>query len=191
MFEEPEIIPYVPAFLREELGGGGAERGTAYHRVLECMELSGVRHSDQVKERMNQLVQQGKMTQSAMDSVNPYDIYLFCQSNLCKRMLNAKEAGKLYKEQPFVIAKPALEIYPEYESEQEILVQGIIDAYFEEEDGLVLLDYKTDRIDTEEELVKRYKKQLEVYASAMEQTTGNCVKERILYSFCLGKEIVV
>ena len=191
MFEEPEIIPYVPAFLREELGGGGAERGTAYHRVLECMELSGVRHSDQVKERMNQLVQQGKMTQSAMDSVNPYDIYLFCQSNLCKRMLNAKEAGKLYKEQPFVIAKPALEIYPEYESEQEILVQGIIDAYFEEEDGLVLLDYKTDRIDTEEELVKRYKKQLEVYASALEQTTGNCVKERILYSFCLGKEIVV
>ena len=191
MFEEPEIVPYIPAFLREELGGSGAERGTAYHRVLECMELSGIHHSEQVKERMNQLVQQGRMTQSAMDSVNPYDIYLFCQSGLCKRMLSAKEAGGLYKEQPFVIAKPALEIYSEYESNQEILVQGIIDAYFEEGDGLVLLDYKTDRIQTEEELVRRYRKQLEVYASALEQTTGKCVKECILYSFCLGKEIVV
>ena len=131
------------------------------------------------------------MTQSAMDSVNPYDIYLFCQSGLCKRMLSAKEAGRLYKEQPFVIAKPAMEIYSEYESDQEILVQGIIDAYFEEGDGLVLLDYKTDRIQTEEELVRRYRKQLEVYASALEQTTGKCAKECILYSFCLGKEIVV
>ena len=106
-------------------------------------------------------------------------------------MLNAEQQNKLYKEQPFVFAKAAKEVYPEYDSEQEILVQGIMDAYFEENDEIVLIDYKTDHVKTEEELVKRYKKQLEIYAESLEQMTGKRVKERILYSFCLGKEIFV
>ena len=66
-----------------------------------------------------------------------------------------------------------------------------MDAYFEENDEIVLIDYKTDHVKTEEELVKRYKKQLEIYAESLEQMTGKKVKERILYSFCLGKEIFV
>ena len=191
MFEEPEIVPYIPAFLREERKVSSAERGTAYHRVAECMDLSGVRHSRQVEERIEQLVLQGKMTQAAADTINSYDIYVFCQSELCRRMLNAEQQNKLYKEQPFVFAKAAKEVYPEYDSEQEILVQGIMDAYFEENDEIVLIDYKTDHVKTEEELVKRYKKQLEIYAESLEQMTGKRVKERILYSFCLGKEIFV
>ena len=65
------------------------------------------------------------------------------------------------------------------------------DAYFEESDGIVLIDYKTDRVKTAEELIARYKKQLELYGEALEQTTGKKVKERIMYSFCLGKEISV
>ena len=131
------------------------------------------------------------MTQAAADTINSYDIYVFCQSELCRRMLNAEQQNKLYKEQPFVFAKAAKEVYPEYDSEQEILVQGIMDAYFEENDEIVLIDYKTDHVKTEEELVKRYKKQLEIYAESLEQMTGKRVKERILYSFCLGKEIFV
>ena len=97
----------------------------------------------------------------------------------------------LSKEQPFVIAKPAGEISKDYESEKDVLIQGIIDAYFEESDGIVLIDYKTDRVKTAEELIARYKKQLELYGEALEQTTGKRVKERIMYSFCLGKEISV
>ena len=191
MFEEPEIVPYIPAFLREERKVSATERGTAYHRVAECMNLSGVRHSKQVEERIEQLVLQGKMTQTAADTINPYDIYVFCQSELCRRLIGAEQKRKLYKEQPFVFAKAAKEVYPEYDSEQEILVQGIMDAYFEENDEIVLIDYKTDHVKTEEELVKRYKKQLEIYAESLEQMTGKKVKERILYSFCLGKEIFV
>lgn len=191
MFEEPEIIPYIPAFLREERKLSATERGTAYHRVVECMNLSGIRHSKQVEERIHQLVLQGKMTQTAADTINPYDIYVFCQSELCRRIINAEQEGKLYKEQPFVIAKAAKEVYPEYDSDQEILVQGIMDAYFEEADGIVLIDYKTDHVKTEEELVKRYKKQLEIYAESLEQVTGKRVKERMIYSFCLGKEIFI
>ena len=191
MFEEPEMIPYIPVFLREERKGNAAERGTAYHRVLECMDLAGIRHSDQVKERMEELVLQGKLTQTAADTVSPYDIFVFSKSSLCGRILKAQEAGTLYKEQPFVIAKPAKEVSTEYDSDKEVLIQGIIDIYFEEEDGIVLADYKTDHVKTSEELVKRYKKQLEIYGESLEQLTGKKVKERVIYSFCLGKEILV
>ena len=191
MFEEPEVIPYIPAFLRQELKGSATERGTAYHRVMECMDLSDIKHSDQVKERMDELVVQGKMTQLAADTVNPYDIYLFCQSDLCRRIITAGQEGSLCKEQPFVIAKPAYEISEEYTANKDVLIQGIIDAYFEESDGIVVLDYKTDHVKTPDELVARYKKQLDLYAEALEQTTGKKVKERVIYSFCLGKEIQI
>ena len=191
LFEEPEIIPYIPAFLREERKGSAAERGTAYHRVMECMDLSEIHHSDQVTKRIEILVQQGKIQKSAADTVNPYDIYLFCQTELCKRMLSAKEVGNFMAEQPFVIAKPACEVSSEYTDEKEVLVQGIMDVCFEETDGLVLLDYKTDYVKSAQELVKRYEKQLLVYAEALEQLTGKKVKQRLIYSFCLGEEIVV
>ena len=105
----------------------------------ECMDLSGVRHSKQIEERIEQLVLQGKMTQTAADTINPYDIYIFCQSELCRRMVGAEQKRKLYKEQPFVFAKAAKKVYPEYDSEQEILVQGIMDAYFEENDETLII----------------------------------------------------
>ena len=134
---------------------------------------------------------QGKLTGQAAETINPYDIYVFSKSRLCNRLLNAEQNGRLSKEQPFVIAKPAGEISKDYESDKDVLIQGIIDAYFEESDGIVLIDYKTDRVKTAEELIARYKKQLELYGEALEQTTGKRVKERIMYSFCLGKEISV
>lgn len=189
MFEEPEIIPYIPAFLREKRKESAAERGTAYHRVLECMDLSGIRHSEPVKERIEALVAKGKISRSAADTVNPYDIYVFCKSSLCRRILQAQEDGRLYKEQPFVVAKPAREISKEYDSDKDVLIQGIMDVYFEEDDGLVLADYKTDHVRTLEELVKRYEKQLQIYAESLEQMTGKKVKERVIYSVCLGEEI--
>ena len=68
-------------------------------------------------------------------------------------------------------------------------MQGIIDVYFEEEDGLVVLDYKTDRVSDEKELVDKYHAQLDYYAKALEQLTEKKVKEKLIYSFTLGKEI--
>ena len=76
-----------------------------------------------------------------------------------------------------------------FRSEETILIQGIIDVWFEEEDGLVVADYKTDRVDTKEDLGLRYQVQLDYYAKALEQLTGKRVKEKILYSFALGCEI--
>ena len=71
------------------------------------------------------------------------------------------------------------------------MVQGIIDAFFEEDDGIVLVDYKTDRIRTGEELIRRYEKQMRLYADALERTQDKRVKEIILYSFALGESVPV
>ena len=191
LFEEPEIVPYVPAFLRDERKISATERGTAYHRILECMDLEGIHHSDQVKERVENLVKSGKLTETAAESIHPYEIYQFCQSALCERMVQAEKKGLLFKEQQFMIAKAASEIWKDCQSDQDVLVQGIMDAYFEEDGELVLLDYKTDHVKNGAELAARYEKQLQIYGESLEQMTGKKVKERILYSFCLGQEIQV
>lgn len=99
--------------------------------------------------------------------------------------------GRLKKEQPFVLGVDAREIYPKEQEGEEILVQGIIDVYFEEPDGLVVLDYKTDRARDAGELKERYHAQLDYYAKALERMTGRRVKEKIIYSFALREEIVV
>lgn len=118
-----------------------------------------------------------------------YDIFRFLETSSGKRMKKAAKSQKLWKEQPFVLGIDAKELYPEEEDGELILVQGIIDAYFEEEDGLVVLDYKTDRVRKAEELVEKYQEQLRYYAKALEQMTGKKVKEKIIYAFSLGKEI--
>ncbi|MDO5574953.1 MAG: PD-(D/E)XK nuclease family protein, partial [bacterium] len=83
------------------------------------------------------------------------------------------------------------QVYPGMDPGETVLVQGIIDAYFEEDGELVVVDYKTDRVTTGEELVGRYRMQLDYYAQALEQLTGKHVKEKLIYSFALRREIEV
>ena len=86
-----------------------------------------------------------------------------------------------------MISVNASEIYQGDLSGEKILVQGIIDVYFEEEDGLVVLDYKTDQVKSRKELAEKYHAQLEYYAHALSQLTGKTVKEKIIYSFTLKR----
>ena len=106
-------------------------------------------------------------------------------------MRTAAAKGRLWKEQPFVLGIPMKDVYPEMKEggQETVLVQGIIDVYFEEPDGLVVLDYKTDRIYSGKKLLEKYQAQLEYYARALEQITGKNVKEKIIYSFTLQEEI--
>ena len=105
-------------------------------------------------------------------------------------MRQAFLSGKLYREAPFVIG-----IDREINTEKEtVLVQGIIDAWFTENEDVILMDYKTDRVygkQGEEELVRRYKLQLDNYAEALRRITGKIPKEKLIYSFALGKEILI
>ena len=107
-------------------------------------------------------------------------------------MAKAQAAGKLHKEQQFVMGIPAREIGP-VDSDELVVIQGIIDAYFEETDGIVLVDYKTDRVNEGEEhiLINRYHAQMESYKQALEKITGKNVKEIYIYSVTLQKTITV
>ena len=89
------------------------------------------------------------------------------------------------------MGKRADEVSPETDSSAMVLIQGIIDAFFEEDGQLVLVDYKTDAVKAKEELIGRYKAQMDLYQEALERATGKRVKEKILYSFKLQAEISV
>ena len=145
---------------------------------------------------MARLVEEGRMTKEQADAVRPYDIYAFAKSDLAKRMTAARARQAFHAEQPFVIRMPANELEIGCESEEPVLIQGIIDAFFYEknekgEEEIVVVDYKTDYVKSGRELLEKYKKQLDYYEIALERLTGKRVKEKVIYSFCLKSEIPV
>ena len=119
------------------------------------------------------------------------DVLHFLHCKAGRRMQKAAQQSLLFKEQPFVLGVDAREVYPDTESDETILVQGIIDVFFEEDGELVLLDYKTDKVRTAQELKDKYHSQLDYYAQALEQLLEKPVKEKIIYSFTLKEEIEV
>ena len=144
-----ETNSIIPKFISgEEVKLAANERGSAYHRVMECLDYSVSVNLDGVKADINRMLETGKMNELQVKSVNPWDIYTFVQSDTGRRVANAVNCGSVRREQPFVF---------EYEGQ---LIQGIIDLCF---------DY---------------------YAKALGQLTGKTVKEKIVYSFTLGKEIM-
>ena len=191
MYEEPVVVPLIPEFLKEEEILTGAPRGSAYHKLLELLDFTVDYDVENLIAAVQQLRQEGRLTDEMTECIRPKDILRFLGCRSGKRMADVARNGKLYKEQPFVLSVDASEIYPEDCSGEKILVQGIIDVYFEEPDGLVVLDYKTDKVRTGNELKEKYHAQLDYYAQALEQLTEKPVKEKIIYSFTLGEEIEV
>ena len=191
LYQEPEAVPLVPRFLGAEEAASGAVRGTAYHKFLELLDFEKEYTRESLEEHLKHLQTEGRISPEIAEAVKTEDFLKFLQCESGKRMHQAAKKKQLYKEQPFVLGVDSGEIYPDTECRAQLLVQGIIDVYFEEEDGLVVLDYKTDRVRTADELVRRYQSQLTYYARALSQITGKAVKEKIIYSFALGKEINV
>ncbi len=188
--KQQEREPYIPSFMegapQENMG---AKRGTAMHRVLECYDFT--KEVDSLKEQLGKMEEQGKVDGEMLGLLHVPALQEFLQTSLGRRMQGAARRGKLYKEKPFVMGKPARECLEESDSEEMLLIQGIIDVFFEEEDGIVLLDYKTDSVRDGKELAERYRTQMELYQEAVERALGKAVKEKVLYSFCLGEEILV
>lgn len=188
--KQQEREPYIPSFMegapQENMG---AKRGTAMHRALECYDFT--KEADSLKEQLGKMEEQGKVDGEMLGLLHVPALQEFLQTSLGRRMQGAARRGKLYKEKPFVMGKPARECLEESDSEEILLIQGIIDVFFEEEDGIVLLDYKTDSVRNGEELAERYRTQMELYQEAVERALGKAVKEKVLYSFCLGEEILV
>ena len=189
--EAPEFEPYIPGFMsKEPEETKGAARGTLYHNILSRMDFGNIFEKEAFKKYIEELNFDKKITNEELNSIDLRHFAKFFESNLYKRMRQAFLNGKLYREAPFVIG-----IDREINTEKEtVLVQGIIDAWFTENEDVILMDYKTDRVygkQGEEELVRRYKLQLDNYAEALRRITGKIPKEKLIYSFALGKEILI
>jgi ATP-dependent helicase/nuclease subunit A len=182
---------YIPKFMKQEQEISRTDLGTLYHKVMEKIEFDQIHSLEDVAIQLDQLVHKRQIQQTDITFLNKAKILEFTKTELSQRIWNAKTDNKLFKEQKFVFGIPAKQVYKESDSDELVLVQGIIDAYFEEQDGLVLVDYKTDRVSDQGEtsLIERYQTQLDYYQAALEQMTGKKVKERVIYSFALGKEI--
>lgn len=158
---------------------------------MELLDFGREYTKEGLKEAVEEFLSNGKMTKEMTDCIRTEDIMDFLDSSIGGRMRMCAAAGTLKKEQPFVLGIDAREVYPREKEGEMLLVQGIIDVYFEEPDGLVVLDYKTDKIWRAEELTEKYHAQLDYYAKALERITGKKVKEKIIYSFTLHKEIIL
>ncbi len=138
-----------------------------------------------LKAFLEEEVKSRRLKQEYAEAVNLKKILGFLESELAYRMWRAEREDRLYREQPFVIGISASKLGQEFPDSESVLIQGIIDVFFEEEDGIVLLDYKTDAVSSMKELWNRYETQLDYYSQAISKLTEKPVKEKILYSFHL------
>lgn len=166
----------------------GAERGTAYHRFFQLLDFSKVTCRKDIEIQRRNLMAEGRLSESANHYIRNMSIWRFLQSDLGKRMSLAQSEGRLHKEQQFVVGIPARNMGAG-DSDELVIVEGIMDAWFEENGELVLMDYKTDRVDDEGVLREHYSRQLDYYARALTQMTGKKIKEKWIYSLALEREI--
>ena len=166
-----------------------ADRGTAFHKVMSLLPPDLEPDINKIEAFLNTLIEKKNLLLSEKELINTNDIRAFLNTGLWKRMREALVRGDLYREQPFIMGRKASLIFPEGPDDETVQIQGIIDAFFEEDDALVVMDYKTDNVHNEGTLVRRYKKQLELYSDALEQIFRKKVKERMIYSVKLDKEI--
>lgn len=173
----------------------GMAVGTAYHTVMEHYDFVNTPDKNAVEMLCERLILEGKIEAGAAKKMRMNTLLRFAKTKLYSRMQKAELAGVLRKEQPFVIGMDSGEVREDWPSGELIMVQGIIDAFFEEDGEIVLVDYKTDRVPEGEEPYKmfsnRYGKQMALYARALEQLTGKKVKEKIIYALGVGKEFLM
>lgn len=189
-FETEQDKSVVPLFMQEEKEAGGATRGTAYHRLMELLDFKEFAKAKGRKEKKELLIRQkdeillqGKMEKEELALVSMDKVEAFFESGLAMEMAEADKAGMLFKEQPFVMAIPAKRVDPKFPEKETMLIQGIIDAYYEKQGEIYLMDYKTDRVNKKEDLIQRYQTQLDYYKEALEKLTGKTVAGIYIYSY--------
>jgi len=176
-----------PAFLQEE-GMTAAQKGTATHTFMQYADYAAA-HAD-LEGEIARLVAAGFLTEQQADALNVERLTAFFAGDLYRRMAGARQVWREYSFAVNVDAGSIADL-PEAVAGEPVLIQGIADCVFAEEDGLVLVDYKTDRVKTPEQLADRYRSQLVFYKQALEQLLELPVKEMLLYSFALGEVVEV
>lgn len=177
-----------PRFLEQSRTMSAAERGSIMHFAMQHLDLRKADRREAIEEQLRGMQQKELMTAEQVKTVDTAKILKLMSSSLGRRLAGAE----LRREVPFNLEISCTEIYPELDEEKygqyKIMLQGVIDCYFEEEEGLVLLDYKTDYVNNNEELIReRYKLQLDCYTKALETITGKKVQEKYIYLFYNGE----
>ena len=192
VFETDIKSAYIPSFASNEEKSSGTLRGSAYHRILELLDYMSFNEGDVaegIKRNIERERASGRLSEEYAALIRPEAIERFLAHEESRRIRTAAGEGRLWREQPFFMAVSAKELNDDFPEDENVLIQGVIDAFWQEDDKLVLLDYKTDRVDNEEELVKRYSLQLDLYARALTRIRGLEVKKRLIYSFSLDRFI--
>jgi len=177
----------MPEFLKEETNKlTGAQKGTLIHLCMQHLNLKEEYTQQKVKELIEQLLFKKKISSVEAENIDVTKILNFTKSNLWKEVRKAKIVER---EKPFYTTIQVKDIYDSNINE-EILVQGIIDLYYiNEQDDLILVDYKTDYVIEKKELIEKYSSQLELYKKALEEALQKKVSKIYIYSTCLGTQI--
>ena len=179
-----------PLFLQENTKLSKAEIGTITHLIMQKLDFSKTYNLEEINNLLNELVAKNIIDENEKNSINRDEIIAFTNSDLFKEIGKAKE---IHKEQSFYMNIPANEIYDIPENNP-VLIQGIIDLYYvNQNDEIVLLDYKTDNLQEGEErqLIEKYKRQLELYKEAIEESQDKKVTKTYIYSTKLRKAIQI
>lgn len=181
----------VPKFIKKDQKVSSASRGTVIHKVFELLDFAKKYTKEELDVQISQWIHKKIIDQNYDSVIDRNEIMAFLDSDLGRRVREAAKRNHVFKEKQFVMGIPFSKMNPESTGDSYVVVQGIIDLYFEEDDELILVDYKTDRIPKGQEkiLVDRYQSQLDYYKRALEQTTGKTVKECCIYAVGLKKII--
>ena len=165
----------------------GAQWGTLMHEAMQWLPLAQYTQASLTKE-LDALVTKGTFTEEERNLLSDTSLYKFFSSDLGKRLINAK---RIERELPFSMLFEGKRVYDTLEDGENLFLQGIIDTAFEEDGEWVLVDYKTDRVKSGEDLIKRYKIQMDLYKEALQRLTGMPVKASYIYSFRLHDAIII
>ena len=187
--QKQQHIEIKPKFMLDKTKVSSAERGTIIHLILQKLDFTKEYSKEELAQFVNNLCTKNIITQIQKDSINIEKIYQIINTQFIKNLKNAKE---IKKETPFYTYINTKEIYNTQNSEN-ILVQGIIDLYYiNQQNEVILVDYKTDYVEgSGEELIDKYKVQLEIYKKALEESLKEKVKHVYIYSIYLNKEIEI
>ena len=187
--DEKLVIMKSPDFLKEENKKlSGAQKGTLIHLCIQNLSLQEEYTYEKLQNLIQSLLFKKKITAIEAENIDITKLLNFTKSKIWQEIKTAK---MVEREKPFYITIPASELYGN-NLQEEILVQGIIDLfYINSQDELILVDYKTDYITSKEELIQKYKKQLELYKRALEEALDKKVSKIYIYSTYLDKEIAI
>ena len=184
---EDDAFAALPPWLAgEEAAVSGAQRGTALHKALQYITPAADQTTATLRREIDAFVRQGLLSREEAKLVYVPVLAAFCQSDIGRRMA---ESPELHREYPFTVLLAGSDPLPETETGEQILIQGVIDCLFREDDAWILVDYKSDRLETADAFRSRYAVQLALYKRAVEQITHRPVEETYIYSLHLQQEI--